>query len=328
MIQRTGGMAVAKSRVKPSRAAVAEQRHRARFRKKWSKRIGAALDAIAEDGTERLIGISDEDWQAAVDAEIPETVDIPGSLQSPRDGPGFFSASTNALITAWPGLFYSMAANLRDWRAALEGMTKVQVMVHLAKRYDQVEQDQIKGALLPAMRAFYEDELNIQAKKVGCPGRRAHLSNGPILSQINAVAEAHAASITATYNYDLVHAIKAIGAEVPTANRHVYAFRLTEWETKRAAWKNDLIALMTEQTIRAMAFQDFYRQNGAGLGMAMLMPRTAKCPICQGWINRGWVPLAEAIRHPPPFHIQCPHFFFTRPDRVAKSQCPTLWMGE
>lgn len=320
---------VAKSRLKPSRAAEAELKRRRRFRRKWVKRIGAALDAIADDGTTRLRGISDEDWQAAVDAEPPETVGQPGSpFIPPRGGPGLFGLSAASRGLDWMGLFYALAANLRDWRAALAGMTRVQLLVHLAKRYDQVEQDQIKGSLLPAMRAFYEDELNIQAAKVGCPGRRGHVSNGQILSQINSVAEAHATTITATYNYDLAYAIKAIGAEVPTANRHVYAHRLITWETNRASWKNDQIALMTEGVIRAMALQDFYRHNGAGLGTAMLMPRTAVCPICQGWINRGWVPLAEAIRHPPPYHVNCPHFWFTRPQKISRDQCPTLWMGE
>jgi hypothetical protein len=319
-------MAVArKSRLKPSRAAQAELRHRKRFRRKWTRRISAALNEINADGTERLEGISDEDWAAAVEAESPESVESPGSgLSPPGLGPGFFQLAANG----WTGLYNALVANLRDWRSQLEGMTRVQLLVHLAKRYDQVEQDAIKGSLLPAMRAFYEDELNIQAAKVGCPGRRAHVSSGQILSQINSVAEAHAASITATYNWDLANAIKAITAEVPTANRHVYAKRLTEWETARASWKNEQIALMTEQTVRAMALQDFYRQNGAGIGRAMLMPRTAVCPICQGWIDRGWVPLAEAIRHPPPYHVNCPHNWFTKPDKVPRSQCPTLWMGE
>jgi hypothetical protein len=60
----------------------------------------------------------------------------------------------------------------------------------------------------------------------------------------------------------------------------------------------------TVGTARAMAQQDFYMFNDVE-GFAVLLPRLAKCPICQGWVNRGKVPLAEAQLNPPPYHVRC-----------------------
>ena len=64
------------------------------------------------------------------------------------------------------------------------------------------------------------------------------------------------------------------------------------------------------------------------MGYAVLEPRTAVCPVCQGWIERGEVPLRVAMNHPPPYHFRCPHLFVTYPELVAQDDCPLLWMGE
>jgi hypothetical protein len=94
------------------------------------------------------------------------------------------------------------------------------------------------------------------------------------------------------------------------------------------AWKDLQIAQYTDQTARAMAQQDFYRFNGGMLGMAKLEPRPAVCPVCQGWIARGLVPLRVALNAPPPYHVNCPHFWDIRPNKVTREECPLLWMGE
>ena len=85
--------------------------------------------------------------------------------------------------------------------------------------------------------------------------------------------------------------------------------------------------MMTDNSARAMAQQDFYQHNGQ-MGSAKLEPRTAVCPICQGWIARGIVPLRVALNNPPPYHPNCPHIFDIRPNKVASEDCPNLWMGE
>jgi hypothetical protein len=195
-------------------------------------------------------------------------------------------------------------------------------------RWDQIDEDQKRVELLAQRRRAYEDELTIQVGRVGCPGRVGRLGNGAILSQINEVCAKDAASIVNTYNYDLAVAILQIGAETPTANRHVYVARLWDWQAARAEWKNKDITQYTEISARALAQQHFYQYNGGIMGYAVLEPGTAACPVCQGWIERGEIPLHEAQNHPPPYHVKCPHGWRTVPDRIAAEECPLLWMGE
>lgn len=214
-----------------------------------------------------------------------------------------------------------------DWGKALEPLSRVQKLVHLAMRYDSYDVDRIRTELLQTRRRAFEDELTIQAARAGCPGRSGMLTNGPILSELNEQCATDAASIANTYNYDLVGAIVTIRSETPTANRWVYAKRLREWEAKRAEWKVPQIALFTEMWARSRAQQAFYQYNGH-LGVAFLEPKTAVCPVCLGLIARGEVPLSEAMSDPGPWHPNCPHYWRTIPDRVHPDQCAILWMGE
>lgn len=270
---------------------------------KQRKKLRAKLKAIIQqtlnndDGLARLRGLSDEEWDAAQKEDLGEQLEEPFP----------------------PG---------RDWQSLVDQMTRVQKLVHLAMRYDQVDQERIRGDLLRVRRLAYEDELNIQAANVGCPQRKARLQNGPILSALNGMSERDAKSIVNTYNYDLAIAIRYIAAEVPRANRYTYAARLREWDAKRSQWKTPQIAQFTELTARSLAQADFYKYNGSLMGIARLEPRSAKCPICQGWITRGSVPVRIAINNPAPYHPNCPHLWDITPKRVAKSECPLLWMGE
>lgn len=147
------------------------------------------------------------------------------------------------------------------------------------------------------------------------------------MSELNDVCEEKAAGIINTYNYDLAGAIINIAAETPTANRNTYAKRLLEWEAKRLGWKKPQIALDLEMTGRKLAQQYFYFYNNLD-GVAVLVPKKAVCPVCQGWVQRGEVPIREAMNHPLPYHPWCPHTFATRPLRWPKEECPVLWMGE
>jgi hypothetical protein len=186
----------------------------------------------------------------------------------------------------------------RNWQALVNEMSPVMKLVHLAMRQDSFDEDQRRTELLRLRRRFYEDELTLQAARVGCKGRRGQLTNGVILSELNEMSRLDAASIANTFNYDLAASIVRIRSEAPRANRFVYASRLRQWDGKRNKWKSPQITLNTERTARAKAQQDFYEYNGR-FGSAVLRPRTAVCPICQGWINRGEVPLrvAQIRRH-------------------------------
>ena len=275
-----------------------QEKQRKKLRSKLRAIITQALNN--DDGFARLRGLSDEEWQAA---QKKDDTEIGEQLEEPFP----------------PG---------RDWHGLVDAMTNVQKMVHLAMRYDIIDQERIRGELLRARRLAYEDELNIQAANVGCAGRKARLGNGPILSALNGMSERDAASIVNTYNYDLAIAIRNISIEVPRANRYTYAARLRTWEAARSKWKTPQIEQFTELTARSLAQVDFYKYNGELMGIARLEPRSAVCPICQGWIDRGGVPVRVAINKPPPYHVRCPHAWNITPKRVPRSECPFLWMGE
>ena len=213
-----------------------------------------------------------------------------------------------------------------DWHSLVDGMTNVMKLVHLASRMDSIDEDEWRTTFLKQRRRAYEDELSIQARHMGC-NKRGRLGNGPILSALNDASKVDAASVVNTFNYYLAAAIIRIHDEVPTANRFVYAKRLADWAPTYWAWKQPQIDQMTAGTARAKAQQDFYDHNGH-FGSARLLPTTAVCPVCQGWVRRGVVPLRVAQQYPPPYHPNCPHYWDTRPDKVAKEDCQNLWMGE
>lgn len=215
----------------------------------------------------------------------------------------------------------------RDWQSVVSGMTNVQKMVHLAMRQDSVDEERIRTELVKVRRRAYEDELTNQAARVGCKKKTGRLGNNDQLTALNDASKEDAASITNTFNFDLAAAIINISTENPKANRQTYAKRLKEWEDKRAEWKAGQIAMFTEGSARSLAQQEFADRNDVE-GYAELEPQTAAEEICQGWINRGQVPMKEAMKNPPPYHGNCPHRFRTYPEQASKEACDDLWMGE
>lgn len=215
----------------------------------------------------------------------------------------------------------------RDWRARTAEGSNVEKLVHLAFRQDEVDRDDYRARLLRIRRDAYEDEITIQAGRVGCPGQHGRLTTGPSLAALNADSFRDADSIVASYNYDLAAQIEAIRAATPTANRHTYAARLTEWSAQRAQWKDVQIAQYAEGTARGRAQSDFAAYNDT-TGYAVLEPTDAVCPICLGWIARDKVPISVAVSEPPPYHPNCPHRFVQYPHRIALDECYNLWVGE
>jgi len=217
----------------------------------------------------------------------------------------------------------------RDWESVVrsDSFSDPMRLVHLAMRLEEMDADRIRGELVKARRRAYEDEITIQARRIGCPNGRGNLRAGPSLSEMNEESKADGVSIVNTYNFDLAAAVANIQAEVPTASRNTYVKRLMAWEGKRNKWKSAQIAEFTEGTARARAQRDFVAFNDVQ-GVAVLMPQTAAEPICQGWINRGEVPIEEAVANPPPYHQNCPHFFNVIPNKVSPGECAELWVGE
>ena len=215
----------------------------------------------------------------------------------------------------------------RDWEVRMSDLTPVQILVHLALRRDVIDIEEWKTSLLQQMRRIYEHELTAMAARVGCPGRSAMIGEGAILSELNDQAQEWATGICNTFNYDACSAIETIRSDVPTANRHVYAYRLKKWEAARNQWKIPQIAEFTEGWTRSKAQTDFKSHNGT-VGMARLVPFHGVCPVCLAMIARGWMPLREALADSPPWHPNCPHTWELDPDKVPPDQCPLLWMGE
>jgi hypothetical protein len=214
-----------------------------------------------------------------------------------------------------------------DYRVLIEQMSTVQRLVHLAARFDSVDEERIRADLLGVRRKAYNDELTLQASKVGCPGLVGRLGNGDILSALNDLGKRDAASIVNTYNYYLALEIIRAGQANPRGNRYYYAAKVTAWHPTYWIPKEEQITQFADMSARAMAQQDFYQYNGGIMGSAKLEPRKAVCPVCQGWIDRGAIPLRTALQYPPPYHPSCPHYFQITAKHIAKEDCPLLWMG-
>lgn len=215
----------------------------------------------------------------------------------------------------------------RDWHAAIVDASAVMQLVHEAVRQDAFDTAAIQAGLEQAARSFYNDELTLMADAMGCGNRHGQLEDGTIQADIDAEAAADAASIVNTFNYDLAVAIQHIRQEHPRANRYHYARYLTAWNERRSEWKDGQIATMTEGKARNRAQADFLRRNDLQDGNAHLLPTRAVCPICQGLVARGDVPIRVAYANPTPIHVNCPHIWHVDGRELPEDRCALLWMG-
>ena len=72
----------------------------------------------------------------------------------------------------------------RDWRVVVDEASNVMRLVHLAGRKDPFDVEEMRGRLLKRRQQLYEDELAVQAGRVGCPNRRGRLTTGPSLKAL------------------------------------------------------------------------------------------------------------------------------------------------
>lgn len=214
----------------------------------------------------------------------------------------------------------------RNPRDLVDGFRPVGKLVFLAMQRDVLDEDAIATELTKVRRRAYEDEITIQLGRAGCSGRRGNLTAGPTLTEFKQQSTKDAKSIVNTYNYALAREIARIRKDNPRSNRHVYASRLRKWDVERAELKSQQIAQWTEGTARATGLREFVDNNGLE-GTARLEPRTAVESVCQGWINRGDIPIKEATTNPPPYHQNCPHGWVSQLKRVPRSECNELWVG-
>jgi len=274
-----------------------QDKERQRELKATTKVVRDSMSAATSDGFARIAAISDEEWQRAVDEdEASQVVEI-GEARRTRE-------------------------------EIVAEFSKVGQLAYMMAEMDESDSQYLSATWFRQMVTAFESEVSKQAEASGCPGYRRRLVNNGILTVLGDLARSTAESVVSTYNRDLAFAIEAIRSETPTANRYTYASRLRKWSTKRSGWKDPQVAQQIEGQARAMAQQEFYARNLRKTGYAILRPRTAVCPVCQGWINRKWVPLQTALNAPPPYHVNCPHKWDTRPNQVPPGGCRDLWMGE
>jgi len=170
----------------------------------------------------------------------------------------------------------------RQWEPIVESdeFSNVMRMVHLAMRMDSYDESRISNQVLTEKRDAYVEQLTAMAKAAGC-SKTGSLRPGIVQKEMVAESDTDADSIVNTYNYDLANAIKAIRAAVPSANRHVYAKRLQEWDTERSKWKSLQISLWDTGKWSARAFAEFMDKNAELLrGTVELLPKgSAVCDI-------------------------------------------------
>lgn len=305
------------------------------------QRIAArsVFDELNEDGESRLKRIDAGDWKDAVDESLQQEYsldDIRMLVICDQNTITWYSMISLDDMALHDMAFYHdikivnghyVNASRAKWQAVVDNMTKVQKMVHLAKRYAIDEIATIKAMLLRMYRRAYEAELTIQARHVGCD-KQGSLTNENILADLDTQARDASEDIANTYNYDLALAIGKISSENRYANRHYYAKHLRAWEQARNTWKIPQVQRHEANSARSTAMGVFYERNQPLLGIAELWPKRAVCPVCQGWINRGVVVLRIALHSPPPYHVGCPHLWHTRPNKIARELCKDLWVGQ
>ncbi len=215
-------------------------------------------------------------------------------------------------------------------RAAIERLSNVGKLIHLAYRMDAVDEEAETARLFRDRREAYEKRLTELASKVGCGGQRGVLGPGARMTEIHTQCAADAASIVRTFNRDLAFAIMRIRQEVPTANRYVYAKRLRAWVAKREAWKASQITMHTAGTARQMAEEDFWQYNADIAGYATLEPKilvAGSCDKCRLYVNKKRVPLETAQKEKFPAHPNCPHGWVYHLKKVEPVMCRYLWLG-
>jgi len=220
-----------------------------------------------------------------------------------------------------------MAGKRKTWQQEAKELSDVQKLVHLAMRYDSTRVKEIEKALVEARRAEVEQTIQEMLFEAGCDSTQAKLKTPAITKEIRRQSRADAKSIARTYNYHLAREIKRIAKDEPRANRHTYAARLRQWETGRAEWKDMEIAGNTRLTARTLAQKNFIKNNKARGQAYLAGPDPAAEEICQGWLNRGYVPASVADRNPSPFHPRCFHYWVFEISTKAGLDCEDMWSG-
>lgn len=315
-----------------------DQRKRSRLDRQQREMLHIIFDSLNAENTDRLLHIDKGEFDEAIEESLQVESDDDDSPLFYVVNQGSWTAARFVSITFFGENEIVLAndvdcqacgclvVNRRNWHEQFDEMTRVQKLVHLAKRYAIDEIATVKAALMRLQRRAYEAEITIQAQHAGCD-RQGHLTNEFIMSDLELSARDNSEDIANTYNYDLAIAIQKLSHQNPRGNRHYYAFHLGVWEVARDEWKVKQIQQFESNTARALAMKHFSQRNRDIMGTAKLVPKKAVCPICIGWVERGVVPLRVAVNNPPPYHVNCPHRWHTVLDKIPAELCRELWIG-
>ncbi len=209
------------------------------------------------------------------------------------------------------------------WRSLIATFSPVMQLIHEAMRMDSKDTKTMADELFEARKTEFNDAISDYISQLGCGGT-GDLKTSTELKFFREDSDRDARNITTTYNLNLAEIIQNIRSSTPTANRNTYSKGLRKWESNRKLWKSTQIALWTTMTARDQALKSFGFHNNLKPKVE-LMPKLAKEPICQGWVNRGAVPFEVAVNNKSPYHPNCIHFW--KPTFEKIEDCTNLWKG-
>jgi hypothetical protein len=173
--------------------------------------------------------------------------------------------------------------------------------------YDQFAQGEDDEARLAA--AIGRQNLAIASDEQRRLTGDGQLRRGQIRA-IERAARWSARHIVATYNRELLAVVLNLDParpDRPARNARQIAALVRRWETARDRWKLSQIAAQEQVSTRRAVFADVVDKLGISGALVEWVPRRAREPYCQRYVDMGAMPAGEAIAALERTHIGCVH---------------------
>ena len=203
-------------------------------------------------------------------------------------------------------------------------MTRLTDTIALLYRMHDDDTAKFADVLLESCKQAWVTTMRSMARKHKCDAA----PNPPRLQDLaeyQRTSQEDAASITATYNVDVIKEIERLYRVNPRGNRNYYFANLERWAATRSTWKAPQIAVTTEATAREYAMRRFEEMNYASELKYKFAGPPPTCEDCVKRFAAGIVKAAYIKRYPCPRHPNCPH----RWDVVKRPKltCDQIWVG-